>query len=109
VAPSADHRIIISHAPDFVDALPVTVDLVLAGHTHGGQVVVPLFGPPHTASRLPRRYAGGLHEFRGTPVHVSRGVGMERGFEIPVRFLCPPEIGIIDLQLPLAGTPARVH
>lgn len=99
VAPAADYHIIISHAPDFISALPVKVDLALAGHTHGGQVVIPFFGPPRTAIRLPRRYAGGLNDYRGTPLHVSRGVGMERGFDIPVRFLCPPEIGILDLQL----------
>lgn len=102
-APGADHRIVISHAPDFVDAMPVTVDLVLAGHTHGGQVVVPFFGPPKTAIRLPRRYAGGLNDYRGIPLHVSRGVGMERGFDIPVRFLCPPEICVLDFRLPPAG------
>jgi len=62
-------------------------------------VVLPFFGPPRTAIRLPRRYAGGLNDYRGTPIHVSRGVGMERGFDIPIRFLCPPEIGIIDLRL----------
>jgi uncharacterized protein len=101
-APGADHRIVISHSPDFVDAMPVTVDLVLAGHTHGGQVVVPFFGPPKTAIRLPRRYAGGLNDYRGIPVHVSRGVGMERGFDIPVRFLCPPEICVLDFRLPAA-------
>lgn len=97
--PPADNRIVISHAPDFVDAMPVDVDLVLAGHTHGGQVVFPLFGPPKTASRLPRVYAGGLHDYRGTPLHVSRGVGMERGFAPPVRFLCPPEICLVALRL----------
>jgi predicted MPP superfamily phosphohydrolase len=101
--PGAGHRIVISHSPDFVDAMPVSVDLVLAGHTHGGQVVLPLFGPPTTASRLPRLYAGGLHDYRGTPLHVSRGVGMERGFAPPVRFLCPPEICILDLRLPPHG------
>jgi predicted MPP superfamily phosphohydrolase len=99
-APEADYHIVISHAPDFISAMPMNVDLALAGHTHGGQVVLPFFGPPATASRLPRRYAGGLNDYRGTPLHVSRGVGMERGFDIPVRFLCPPEIGILDLQLP---------
>ena len=77
--------------------------LALAGHTHGGQVVIPFFGPPRTAIRLPRRYAGGLNDYRGTPIHISRGVGMERGFDIPIRFLCPPEIGIIDLVLPKRG------
>lgn len=96
---SADHRVVISHSPDFVDSLPVPVDLVLAGHTHGGQVVLPFFGPPKTSSRLPRAYAGGLNEYRGIPLHVSRGIGMERGFDVPVRFLCPPEICVLDLRL----------
>jgi predicted MPP superfamily phosphohydrolase len=105
--PGADHRIVISHAPDFVDAMPVSVDLVLAGHTHGGQFVLPFFGPPVTASRLPRRFAGGLHDFRGTPLHVSRGVGMERAFSPPVRFLCPPEICVLDLRLSRAGRAPR--
>jgi predicted MPP superfamily phosphohydrolase len=98
-APRAGHRIVISHAPDFVDSLPEHVDLVLAGHTHGGQVVLPLLGPPRTASRLPRLYAGGLHDYRGTWLHVSRGVGMERGFAPPLRFLCPPEICLLDVRL----------
>lgn len=99
-APRADHRVFIAHAPDFIDSLPAPVDLVLAGHTHGGQVVVPFFGPPRTSSRLPRRYAGGLHDYRGTWLHVSRGVGMERGFAPPVRFLCPPEISVLDVRFP---------
>jgi predicted MPP superfamily phosphohydrolase len=98
--PAADHHIVISHAPDFVDVAPSTLDLVLAGHTHGGQVVLPLIGPPRTAMRLPRRYAGGLHDYEGIPLHVSRGVGMERGFAPPVRFLCPPEVCLLDLRLP---------
>ena len=100
-----DHHIVISHSPDFVDSMPERVDLVLAGHTHGGQVVLPFFGPPKTASRLPRLYAGGLHDYLGIPLHVSRGVGMERGFDVPVRFLCPPEICILDVRLPAAHEP----
>ncbi len=105
-AQAADHRIVISHSPDFVDSLPVAVDLVLAGHTHGGQVVLPFFGPPKTSSRLPRAYAGGLNDYRGIPLHVSRGVGMERGFDVPVRFLCPPEICVLDARL-RGRTPER--
>jgi predicted MPP superfamily phosphohydrolase len=98
--PRGDHRLVISHSPDFVDALPEPVDLVLAGHTHGGQFVLPLYGPIVTASRLPRRFAADLHHYHGTPVHVSRGVGMERGFAPPVRFLCPPEICVLDVRWP---------
>ena len=101
LGPHGDHHMVISHAPDFVDSMPEQVDLVLAGHTHGGQVVLPFFGPPKTASRLPRLYAGGLHDYQGIPLHVSRGVGMERGFDVPVRFLCPPEICILDVRLPV--------
>jgi predicted MPP superfamily phosphohydrolase len=101
--PRADHQIVISHSPDFVDALPWKLDLALAGHTHGGQFVLPFFGPLVTASRLPRRYAAGLHDFRGVPLHVSRGVGMERGFAPPVRFLCPPEVCLLDVRLVRGG------
>ena len=84
-------RIVFGHQPDYV--IPLTaaggVDLALAGHTHGGQVALPLFGPPYTSSPLPRRYAGGLHDYQGTLLHVSRGVGMERGPAPQIRFLVP--------------------
>jgi predicted MPP superfamily phosphohydrolase len=101
--PRGDHHVVISHAPDFVDAMPQPVDLVLAGHTHGGQVVLPLVGALKTGGRLPRRYAGGLNDYGGIPLHVSRGIGMERGFDVPIRFLCPPEICVLDLRLPRGG------
>ena len=107
--PHGRHQLVMSHAPDFVDALPVKVDLVLAGHTHGGQVVIPFFGPPVTAMRLARKYAGGLHDFNGIPLHVSRGVGMERAYSPPIRFLCPPEISVIDLRLGVATAVARAQ
>ncbi len=98
-APSADVTIVFGHRPDFVRALvgDPRVDLVLAGHTHGGQVVLPLVGPPITRSGLPRLYAGGLHDYEGVPLHVSRGVGMERGAAPQIRFGCPPEICVLDV------------
>lgn len=46
---------------------------------------------------------GRLHDFAGVPLHVARGVGVERGFAPLVRFLCPPEICVVDLQLPVAS------
>ncbi|MBI3909621.1 MAG: metallophosphoesterase family protein [Armatimonadetes bacterium] len=99
-APSADLRVVIGHAPDFVDTRAGLrrIDLVLAGHTHGGQVVLPLLGPPLTLSRLPRRFAGGLNSFEGMPLHVSCGIGMERLSAPQIRFLCPPEICILELR-----------
>lgn len=100
-APAADVRIAMGHQPDYVIALSreARIDLALAGHTHGGQVALPFFGPPYTSSPLPRRYAGDLHDYRGTLLHVSRGVGMERWTAPPIRFLVPPEICVLELTL----------
>jgi predicted MPP superfamily phosphohydrolase len=98
-APNDAVRIVIGHGPDFVRDLAgtVPVDLALAGHTHGGQVVLPWLGAPITKTRLPRRYASGLHDYAGVPIHVSAGVGMERGAAPQLRFLCPPEISLIEV------------
>ena len=58
---------------------------------------IPGFGPLMTLSRLPRKYAGGLNDYRGFPLHVSRGIGMERGLAPQVRFFCPPEICVLEV------------
>jgi predicted MPP superfamily phosphohydrolase len=94
-------RIVLAHRPDPVLGLApdMDLDLFVAGHTHGGQVVVPFFGPPFTLSGVPREVgAGGLHEVNGAPIYVSRGVGMERGHAPRVRFLCPPEVAVVTLR-----------
>ena len=91
----------VGHNPNFVANLVdlgAKPDLVLAGHTHGGQVVLPFFGAPYTKTNLPRRYASGLHDYKGFALHVSAGVGMERGAAPQVRFLCPPEICLLELH-----------
>jgi predicted MPP superfamily phosphohydrolase len=99
--PPTDFCMVLGHAPDF--ALPTSeelaVNLILAGHTHGGQVVVPGLGPLLTLSDAPRSLAaGGWHVSHDTAIHVSRGVGMERGSAPQIRFLCPPEITVIELR-----------
>jgi hypothetical protein len=100
-AARADYRIALGHRPDFVKQLAPArlVDLALAGHTHGGQVVLPFLGPPLTLISLPRRFAGDLNDYAGLPLHVSRGVGMERGTAPQLRFLCPPEVCLVELRL----------
>ena len=97
-------RILIGHKPDAIELVRATpVDLAIAGHTHGGQVSLPLFGPPLTLSSVPRHVAaGGLHELYGTPIYVSTGVGRERGNAPQLRLGVRPSIGIIDL-VPSAG------
>ncbi|HWL94375.1 MAG TPA: metallophosphoesterase [Phycisphaerae bacterium] len=96
-----DIRILVSHRPDVVRVLGPhsRIDLVVAGHTHGGQVVIPFFGPPITLTTVPRKVAaGGLHEFEGNSIYVSRGVGVERTQAPRIRFFCPPEISIITIE-----------
>lgn len=91
-------HIVVGHGPDFALG-NANADLLVAGHTHGGQVQVPFFGPPITLCRAPREWARGcITELRpGTTLIVSRGVGMERNNAPRMRFLCRPQIIIVNL------------
>ncbi|MDF1798863.1 MAG: metallophosphoesterase [Planctomycetota bacterium] len=97
----ADVRLLVSHLPDAALSLPTDsmIDLVVSGHTHGGQVQLPGFGPLVTLSAVPRAIGGGgLGELRGNAIYVSRGVGIERAPAPPVRFFCPPELSLLTLR-----------
>jgi len=82
-------RILLSHSPDqFSWAQRHQFDLMLAGHTHGGQIRPPIIGPIVSPSRQGCRYASGVFQRNGTLMHVSRGVS---GVD-PIRINCAPEI-----------------
>ena len=104
---SADLRILLAHQPDEIRLIESTpVDLLVAGHTHGGQIALPFIGPLVTASDVPRNVAaGGLNELHGTPVYVSTGVGRERRTAPQVRLGVRPSIGIIDITGDQRGEP----
>ncbi|MGD1997094.1 MAG: metallophosphoesterase [Anaerolineae bacterium] len=85
--------LLLYHSPDLMpEAIEAKVDLYLAGHTHGGQLRVPIFGALITCSDFWKRYEAGLYREGETTLYVSRGLGME-GLGAPrARFLAPPEI-----------------
>jgi len=100
ISGSDKYHIVLGHSPNYSLGL-IDADLLLAGHTHGGQVQLPGIGPLITLSAVPRRWASGLTEIQpGQFLLVSRGIGLERGNAPRLRFLCHPELIIIDL-LPL--------
>lgn len=93
-------HIVLGHAPDFALSRP-SADLLVAGHTHGGQVVLPVIGPLMTLTDLPRDQASGHTTLdNGSELFVSRGIGMERIDAPRLRLLCRPEVLVIDV-LPL--------
>lgn len=95
--PEDKFHIVLGHSPNFSLA-PIDADLLIAGHTHGGQVQLPLLGPLITLTVAPRSWASGVTEIGPEKtLVVSRGIGMERANAPRLRFLCRPELVVIDL------------
>jgi predicted MPP superfamily phosphohydrolase len=93
--PEGEPRLLLAHNPDFTEMLPEgRIDLALCGHTHGGQVRVPLLGAPVVPSFFGSKYASGLVRGPSTLVYVNRGIGL-----IPpvVRFNCRPEVTLLRM------------
>lgn len=94
--PEGEVVVLLSHTPDIIRERGVTrAALVLAGHTHGGQVVLPGVGPLYVPSRVGRRYAQGMHWIGDGWLVVTRGVGE---VSVPVRINCPPELVLVTLR-----------
>ncbi len=91
--------ILLAHEPDYADKVrrhprfPL-IDLMLSGHTHGGQVRLPVVGPL-VLPPMGRKYIDGLYRFANMQLYVNRGVGT---VGLPFRFNCPPELTEITLQ-----------
>lgn len=88
-------RLILSHSPDPFADLPSDIFLMLAGHTHCGQIAPPLIGPLSTQSRYGRRYACGLVREGGKTLIVTAGLGTST---VPLRLGAPPDMWLVELR-----------
>jgi uncharacterized protein len=85
----------VSHHPDIMDELDGRrLDLLVCGHTHGGQIRLPFFGPIVIPSRHEGEFAEGFHRIRNVLLYVSRGIGAVP----PLRILCRPEVATFTLR-----------
>jgi predicted MPP superfamily phosphohydrolase len=98
--PEGMPRVLLSHNPDAAEEPELTgsglrVDLIVSGHTHGGQVCLPLVGAPVIHSRYRQKYRRGLVAGPICPVFVCSGVGT---IGVPVRFGVPPELAVLEFR-----------
>jgi predicted MPP superfamily phosphohydrolase len=93
---SYEPTILLAHYPSTVFRLPIrSVQFVLSGHTHGGQIRLPGLGCLWTNDRIPRRISRGLHHVAGTTIHVSAGIGVS--LPLRIRWNCPAEVTVLGL------------
>jgi uncharacterized protein len=95
--PETGAAILLAHEPDFADKSAVSgrFGLQISGHSHGGQIVLPLIGAP-VLPRLGRKYPAGLYKVGDMWQYTNRGTGMS---DLPIRINCPPEITVFTLTL----------
>ena len=94
-APPGSTMIALTHNPDIFPRLPPNVPLLLAAHTHGGQVSIPLIGTPIVPSRFGGKYTAGHAFENGHHMFVTTGIGTSI---LPVRFRVPPEIVVLTVK-----------
>jgi predicted MPP superfamily phosphohydrolase len=97
--PPEKYTLLLYHSPDLMpEARRAGIDLYLCGHTHGGQIRLPLWGAVVTSSKYGKRYEMGRFQEGNTTLYVSRGIGLEGKGAPRMRFLCPPEIEMFELR-----------
>jgi hypothetical protein len=96
--PASACTVLLAHSPDVVLRLGERrPDLILAGHTHGGQVRLPIVGMLVTMSQLPRHLVTGLVRYQDIPLFISRGIGYSG---MPIRIGSPAEVALLTLRAP---------
>ncbi len=96
--PPGSYKLLLYHKPDLAEVVAENdIDLYLAGHTHGGQIRLPFYGAIVTFSAHGKKYEMGRYTLGKTTLYISRGLGMEGSGAPRARFLCPPEIVVVDI------------
>jgi predicted MPP superfamily phosphohydrolase len=96
--PADRFNVFLYHTPDLIERLEGPgVGLYLCGHTHGGQIVLPVYGALVTFSRFKKKYESGAYRVGETLLYVNRGLGLERRPAPQIRFLARPEIAVFDI------------
>jgi len=94
--PADAFKVLLAHSPEiFREAAAAGIDLYFCGHTHAGQIRLPGIGAPRVNAACPRSYAHGHWKHEAMQGYTSAGVGCAL---LPVRYNCPPEIGLIELS-----------
>jgi uncharacterized protein len=100
--------ILLYHSPDLApEAAQRGIDLQLSGHTHGGQIRLPLIGALFAGSLYGKRFEAGRYQLDDMTLYVSRGIGLEGKGAPRVRFLCPPEIILWEISGEAPADPKR--
>jgi len=94
-----DFSVFLYHFSDLVESMEgLNVDLYLSGHTHGGQVALPLYGAIVTLSKFGKKYESGMYTVGDTTLYVNRGMGLEPRPAPQIRFGARPEIAVFDIS-----------
>ncbi len=94
-APDSAFSLLLCHSPETIEAAAaVGIDLMLSGHTHGGQLRLPLLGAPHLRLGKKYRFISGLAQVGSTRLYVNQGLGT---IYLPMRFLAPPELTVFHI------------
>lgn len=97
--PADRFNLFLYHMPDLIEGVSGSnVDLYLCGHTHGGQVALPIYGALITFSKLGKKYESGRYQCGETTLYVNRGLGLEPRPAPQVRFFARPEIAVLDIM-----------
>lgn len=97
--PKENFSVFLYHYSDLIESVgDLNLDLYLCGHTHGGQVALPLYGAVITLSKFGKKYEAGMYTVGGTILYVNRGIGIEPLPAPQVRFCARPEITVFDIM-----------